>query len=41
MDDVTVDHEQVLCEISPLVSYGGEGLEKYKDQQIKLPCYLE
>ena len=30
-----------LCELSPLVSYDGEGLEKYKNQTINLPCYLE
>jgi UDP-N-acetylglucosamine/UDP-N-acetylgalactosamine diphosphorylase len=30
-----------LCEISPLLSYGGEGLERYKGQTISLPCYLE
>ena len=27
-------------EISPLISYDGEGLEKYKGRQISSPCYL-
>jgi len=30
-----------LCEISPLLSYEGEGLEKFKNVEISLPCYLE
>eukprot|EP00002_Diphylleia_rotans_P036072 TRINITY_DN7923_c0_g1_i1.p1 TRINITY_DN7923_c0_g1~~TRINITY_DN7923_c0_g1_i1.p1 ORF type:complete len:511 (-),score=108.75 TRINITY_DN7923_c0_g1_i1:1606-3138(-) len=31
-----------LCEISPLLSYGGEGLEKIASgQTIQLPCHLD
>lgn len=30
----------VVCEISPLVSYSGEGLEAYKGQKMQLPVML-
>ena len=30
-----------VCEISPLLSYEGEGLEKFKNVEISLPCYIE
>ena len=30
-----------VCEISPLLSYEGEGLEKFKNAEISLPCYLD
>lgn len=29
------------CEISPLLSYSGEGLESFKGQEISLPTYLD
>lgn len=30
-----------LCEVSPLLSYCGEGLEKLKDTELKTPCLVE
>jgi hypothetical protein len=32
----------ILCwtQISPLLSYAGEGLEMYAGKEIELPCYL-
>lgn len=34
----TVD--PLLCEVSSLVSYAGEGLEQYAGKQINIPFYL-
>jgi hypothetical protein len=31
---------EVQCEISPLLSYAGEGLERFAGREIRLPCYL-
>lgn len=29
-----------LCEVSPLVSYNGEGLRSLSGRSIRLPCYI-
>ena len=31
------DSDEVICEVSPLTSYGGEGLESLKGKEIKCP----
>jgi UDP-N-acetylglucosamine/UDP-N-acetylgalactosamine diphosphorylase len=31
---------EVLCEISPLLSYEGENLDAFRDQRVVLPCSL-
>jgi UDP-N-acetylglucosamine/UDP-N-acetylgalactosamine diphosphorylase len=39
--DAGASSARALCEVSPLLSYAGEGLEKYAGKEIKLPAYLE
>jgi hypothetical protein len=29
-----------LCEVSPLVSYSGEGLRSLSGRSVRLPCYI-
>jgi len=32
--------EAALCEVSPLTSYSGEGLDHLRGTQVALPCSL-
>lgn len=36
----TLGEGDCLCEVSPLLSNRGEGLEKFAGQTIRLPAYL-
>ena len=38
---LTGDLQSEKCEISPLVSYGGENLDSYKDEKIHCPFVLD
>ena len=37
----TAEDTLLQCEISPLLSYAGEGLSQYANEQIVLPVYLK
>ena len=37
----TSNEQENLCEISALLSYDGEGLEKFAGKNISLPCLIE
>lgn len=32
--------DESLCEVSPLVSYSGEGLRSLSGRSVRLPCYI-
>jgi hypothetical protein len=32
--------DDCLCEVSPLVSYSGEGLRSLSGRSVRLPCYI-
>ena len=34
------DSEEKTVELSPLLTFAGEGLEQFKGKHIKLPCHL-
>eukprot|EP00761_Pharyngomonas_kirbyi_P014415 gb/GECH01014445.1/.p1 GENE.gb/GECH01014445.1/~~gb/GECH01014445.1/.p1 ORF type:complete len:490 (+),score=123.45 gb/GECH01014445.1/:1-1470(+) len=38
---ISSSSNDALCEVSPLLSYKGEGLEHFKGKKITLPCNLE
>uniref|UniRef100_A0A7S1KL96 UDP-N-acetylglucosamine diphosphorylase n=1 Tax=Percolomonas cosmopolitus TaxID=63605 RepID=A0A7S1KL96_9EUKA len=40
-EDNTSDNDMPVCEISPLISYNGEGLEAFKGKKVQLPVDLE
>mmetsp|Transcript_6115 Transcript_6115/g.7910 ORF Transcript_6115/g.7910 Transcript_6115/m.7910 type:complete len:480 (+) Transcript_6115:27-1466(+) len=38
--EISSASDEDICEISPLLSFGGEGLEQYKGGTIQVPCHL-
>jgi len=39
--ELVVQPYVVSCEISPLVSYAGENLTKYRGRELRLPVLLQ